>query len=126
MPSMDLCCSKPSPSGETIACIWPWIRPCYGTHTVWCAYRSSIVDGRFQSYGESWNIQAAVWLMRYTKRCWIRWLNCFLSVVLLSLPQIVGSPTCISWDIWRGWVGTGVFVSKGVFGFIAMANGAVK
>src|SRR5918999_825235 len=43
MPSIGLSCNTPWPSGNTICCIWPWIRRCCGIPTVWCVSRSCIV-----------------------------------------------------------------------------------
>ena len=97
-----------------------------GIPTVWCASRSSIVDGRCRSCGKSWNIPAAVWPMTCIKMYWIRWLSCFPCDVTSSLLRIVVSPTRISWHIWQDWVGIGAFVSKGVFGFIVRESVAAK
>ncbi len=77
-------------------------------------------------YGKSLNIPAAVWPTTCIKMCWIRWQTCFPFGVTSSLPRIVVSQTRISWTILRGWVGIGVFVSKGVFGFIVVGSAAAK
>jgi hypothetical protein len=124
--SRALCCSKPWPRREALACMWPSIpHPC-GIPTVWCACSSSLGAEPCRWGGKASRLPGAVWPMPSPKMCWRGWLRCFPSRVPSSGRRSVGSPTRSSWPISRGWGGTGAFASTGVVGLIALGSGAAK